>query len=205
MGSRALAHRLAGSASAVFSKVELLSRNAIRLRGRAGVVRRASRPRARGAEAMQLLLQTFELALRWTSYTSSPLSQIEHSCYDEPCGALHRCFEFLRARVGSIRPAPRGVHADFGNPSDARVSSMRGLCTAVHMSDTNTAPFESTRIVAAKLTATQKVPCCCALTTRLSSIVDERKGLLTTRETGDKRDDGQRRWQRSAKPSNDGL
>ena len=70
LGSRALAHRLAGSASAVFSEVELLSRNAIRLRGRAGVVRRASGPRARGAEAMQLLLQTFELALRWTSYTS---------------------------------------------------------------------------------------------------------------------------------------
>ena len=47
-----------------------VSRNAIRLRGCAGVVRRASGPRARGAEAMQLLLQTFELALRWTSYTS---------------------------------------------------------------------------------------------------------------------------------------
>ena len=50
----------------------------------------------------------------------------------------------------------------------------------------------------------QFVSCSCRIA-RLSASVEGQTGLLSTRETGDKRDDGQRRWQRRAKPSNDGL
>jgi len=58
--------QLAGWRRGEASEAELDSRNAIRRRGRAGVLRRASGPRADVAEALQLLLQTFEVALRWT-------------------------------------------------------------------------------------------------------------------------------------------
>ena len=60
--------QLAGRSAAALASfsVHLYSRNAIRLRGRAGVPQHASGPRARGAEALQLLLQRFTVALRWT-------------------------------------------------------------------------------------------------------------------------------------------